>query len=156
MRPFDTRRQRLLMLFLWGPVGLVLFGVLGVRVVRDEWGLTDARVLAGAAAGVALMVPLVAIVAARWNHRLTPSELRGAQTAYARRDDHSRWPTWALYALLALSIGVGILMGTAFGAALMFTVMTLATVMAWFIALGRRGMYQDAEASRSQSAEQAG
>jgi uncharacterized membrane protein YhaH (DUF805 family) len=151
-----ARRQRLLMLFLWGPVGLVLFGVLGVLVVRDEWGLTDGRVLAGAAAGVALMVPLAAIVAARWDRRLTSSEVREAQTAFAQRDDRSRWPAWALYAILALSIGVGVLMGTAFGAALIFTVMTLTTILAWFIALGRRGMYQDTGASRSQSVKQAG
>jgi uncharacterized membrane protein len=141
---FDSRKQRLLALFVWGPVGLVLFGVGGVLLIRAEWGLTDGRVIAGAATGVALMAPLAVIGVLRHRRRLTPSELREVQTAFAQRDNPN-WPAWTLYAIMAFSVALGLLIETAFGAALIFTVMTLTTVMAWIVAFTRQGVFQDSD-----------
>jgi hypothetical protein len=138
---FNTRRERLLVLFLWGPLGVLLFGVLGFFFVRDEWGLTNEAVLAGAAVGALVMTPLGVLMAVR---RLSRAEARAAQDAYANRDAvASSWPAWTFWATLALSIGVGILIDTAFGAAFVFTTLTLAMIATWVAALTKKGLFQD-------------
>jgi hypothetical protein len=141
-----------LTLFFWGPLGLVMFGAGGVFVVNDEWGLTDGRVIAGAATGLALMAPLAVIMILRRNRRLTQSELREAQTAFAQRESPN-WPAWTFYVILAFSAVLGILVETAFGAALIFTVMTLVTVMAWIVAFARQGVFQDSGAQSARVQE---
>src|SRR5215212_10265944 len=95
MKRFNTRKQRLLVLFVWGPLGLVLFGVGGVLVVGDEWGLTDTGVIAGALAGAVVMTPLAVLMAVR---RRSQAEARAAQHAYANREAIAAgWPEWTFW-----------------------------------------------------------
>ena len=143
MERFNTRRQRLLFLFVWGPVGVLLFGVIGVFVVDDEWGLENGWVIAGALVGALVMTPLAVLMAVR---RLSRAEVRAAQDAYANRDRLvAGWPEWTASAIIAFSIAIGILIDTAFGAAFIFTVLTLAMIGTWLAALLRRGLFQDTE-----------
>jgi hypothetical protein len=141
MERFNTRKQRLLVLFVWGPVGVLLFGVLGLLVVRDEWGLDHGGVIAGALVGAVVMAPRAVLMVVR---RLSRAQARAAQDAYANREEIAAgWPEWTLGAFLALSIAIGILIDTAFGAAFLLTILTLAMVATWLAALLRRGLFQD-------------
>ena len=143
MERFNTRRQRLLVLFVLGPVGVLLFGAGGALAVDDEWGLDHSGVIAGALVGAVVMMPLAVLMVVR---RFSRAEARAAQDAYANRDEvAARWPEWASGAILAFSIAVGILFDTAFGAAFLFTVLTLGMIATWLAALRRRGLFQDTD-----------
>jgi hypothetical protein len=141
MNRFDTRRQRLLALFVWGPLGLLLFGAGGVAVVNDEWGLEDRAVVAGAVAGAIAMTPLLSLMMRR---RMSVAELRAGRHAFVNRDRIvGSWPQWTAGVITAFSVAIGIFIDTAFGAAFVFTVMTLLTIGAWLTALLKKGLFQD-------------
>jgi hypothetical protein len=141
VKSFDPRKQRLLALFVWGPLGLLIFGAGGVLVVGDEWGLTDRSAVAGVITGVVAMTPLVVLMLAR---RMSSTELRAGRHAFAYRDEIiSRWPQWTSVVIIAFSVALGIFVDTAFGAAFLFTVMTVLTIAVWLQALLRKGLFQD-------------
>jgi hypothetical protein len=132
------------MLFVWGPAGILLFGVGGARVLHRKWGLTDPDVLTGIGIGAGLVLLLAAIVAWRWNHRLTAAEVAEAHGAYAeqkRSGAASSW-AWGTGAAGSCTGACAVIAGSAGLLAFLFTLMTLATVLAWIVALGRRGLYQ--------------
>jgi hypothetical protein len=143
MKRFETRKQRLLVLFVWGPLCLLLFGAGGVAVVSAEWGVTDTAVIAGAIVGAVVITPLAVLMAVR---RLSRAEARAAQQAYANRDAIAAgWPEWTFWALTAFSLAIGILIDTAFGAAFIFTILTLGMIATWLTALMKRGLFQDTD-----------
>jgi hypothetical protein len=151
VKSFDPRRQRLLALFVWGPLGLLLFGVGGVFVVGDEWGLTDWRVVAGTIAAAVAMAPLLVLMMVR---RMNAAEVRAGRHAFVNRDEiTSRWPQWTSAVIIAFSVVVGIFIETAFGAAFVFTVMTLVTIGAWLTALLRKGLFQDTSGKSLEAGE---
>ena len=128
------------MLFLWGPIGLVLFGAGGFLVLRDAWVEHQTAVLAGVAAGALCGAALAALVARNWDRRLSGEEL--ADSRAAARDARRPWRRWA-YTTPVCVCGAGTLIaGLAFGLAFLFAVMTIVTLLAWATAAGRRGLYQ--------------
>jgi hypothetical protein len=141
---FRYRRERLKMLLLWGPLGLALFGLGGARVLDRNWGLDHGGVVSGAATGAAVVLLLASIVALRWHHRIPAAELEEAQDVYANRDDVApKWPIWAGTGCTTTACAVGTaIAGSSFLLAFLFSLMALATVLAWVLALFRRGLFQ--------------
>ena len=128
------------MLFLWGPVGLLLFGAGGFFVLRDAWDEHRTAILAGVAAGALCGAALAALVARNWDRRLSGEEL--ADSRAAARNARPPWRWW-VYGPTVCVCGAGALIaGLAFGLAFLFAVMTIVTLLGWATAAGGRGLYQ--------------
>jgi hypothetical protein len=126
----------------------------GARVLDRNWGLDDGGVVSGAAVGAAVVLLLAAVAASRWNHRISASELKEAQEVYANRESVApSWPVWAGTGCTTGACAVGTaIAGTSYLLAFLFSLMTLATVLAWVLALFRRGLFQAAPADDASGA----
>ena len=138
---FKPEAERRKMLLLWGPMGVLLFGVLGALVLDGKWGLTHPDVITGAGIGAGLGLLLGALLAWQWNHRYTADEV--ADGEYAYKNSGRGW-TWAsgAGATGGCTGACAVVAGSAGVTAFLMTLMTLVSILGWFTALGRRGLFQ--------------